>query len=122
MEGSILSRFQLDMGLSRQSGDSDSELDAGSGRSWASSDERVQHGFPERAPSTDSELEDTFPFTPAQRRARTLSDEDQVPERELKRRREFAEKACTQLGLAPDALAEFSQVRSLSQCCGQAAY
>ncbi|KAI9566494.1 hypothetical protein HD554DRAFT_2174414 [Boletus coccyginus] len=94
MEGSILSRFQLDMGLSRQSGDSDSELDAGSGRSWASSDERVQHGFPERAPSTDSELEDTFPFTPAQLSCA-----------------EFAEKACTQLGLAPDALAEFSQMR-----------
>jgi len=57
----------------------------------------------------------------AQRHVRTLSDEDQVPKHELKRRREFTEKACMQLGLTPDMLAEFSQVRCLSQRCGQAA-
>lgn len=118
MEGSILSRFQLDMGLSRQSSFSDSnpDSDTSPGQSWASSNETdTQHDFPPagREPSSESDLED-FPFTPAQRRARSLSDEDQVPERELKRRKEFAEKTCTELGLAPDALAGFSQVHCLS--------
>lgn len=114
MEGSILSHFQLDMGLSRQSSASNSDPNTSSGQSWASSNERATRQFPEQAPSSDHELEDEFPFALAQRRAHSLSDEDQVPERELKRRKEFAEKTCTELGFAPDALAEFSQVRLLS--------
>ena len=51
---------------------------------------------------------------PAQHHAHTLSDEDQVPKRELRRHKEFAEKMCTDLGLAPDVLAEFSQACCLS--------
>ena len=116
MEGSILSHFQLDMGLSRQPSDANSNLDASPGHSRASStgNERdSQHDFLGQESSSDSDPEE-FPFTPAQRRAHTLSDEDQVPERELKRRKEFTEKTCTDLGLASDALAEFSQAHCLS--------
>lgn len=116
MEGSILSRFQLDMGLSRQPSDADSNLDASPGHSRASStgNERdSQHDFLGRESSSNSDPEE-FPFMPAQHRAHTLSDEDQVSERELKRHKEFAEKTCTDLGLAPNALAEFSQAHCLS--------
>lgn len=108
MNGNILSRFQLDMGLSS---DSESDSDASPGQSWAGSNEGVtQHRFPERASNSNEEPEEECPFAPAQRRARSLSDEDRVPERELKRRKEFAEKMCSGMGLASDALAEFSQV------------
>ena len=86
MEGSILSRFQLDMGLSRQPSDADSNLDASPGHSQASStgNERdSQHDFLGRESSSNSDPEE-FPFTPAQCCAHTLSDEDQVPKHELK--------------------------------------
>ena len=97
MEGNILSRFQLDIGLPNES---DSDLDT-------SNNEDELSG---QASSTEHGVQDDFPYTSAQRRQRSLSDESQVPERELKRRKEFAEKTCTELGLAPDALSEFSQV------------
>ena len=103
MEDSILSHFQLDMGLSSDS----SDLDSSSGQSWRGSNESTaQREFPDRA-SDSEDLE--FPYTPAQRCARTLSDKNEVPERELKRRKEFAAKTCTGLGLGSDVLAEFSQ-------------
>ncbi|KAG6369831.1 hypothetical protein JVT61DRAFT_13478 [Boletus reticuloceps] len=101
------------MGLSRESSGSDisSFTNPTGGQNWTSSNGlgATQHDFPERAPSTNGDLDD-FPFAPAQCHARTLLDKDQVPERELKRCKEFAEKTCTGLGLAADSLAQFSQL------------
>ena len=71
MEGNILSHFQLDVGLPNES---DSDLDT-------SNDEDELSG---QASSTEHGVQDDFPYMSAQRRQRSLSDESQVPEHELK--------------------------------------
>ena len=104
MEGSILSHFQLDMGLYSDSSDPDSS----SGQSWGGSNKSTaQCEFPDRA-SDSEDLE--FPYMPPQCCAHMLSDEDEVSKCELKQCKEFTAKTCTGLGLGFDVLAEFSQV------------
>ena len=107
MEGSILSCFWLNMGLSNKSDDSSANK---------STDEfdDVEHLFQEQATCSEQDFDEN-PYTPAQHHPHVLSDKDVVSGHELKQCREFAEKTCTEMGLSPQVLSDFSQVHFLPQ-------